>query len=339
MTVSDDDRAAALTGSGFREELAAALGGRVREVSRVARLAGGASREMWMLDAHTESGVTPLVVRMPPEGSLVDTSIDVELAAYACAARAVPVPRIVVCTGESSALGAGAIVMTRLVGETSLAALLATHPPARRSRIVGQVFRALGALAAVPPDPDEHRLRAGSGISAIGELDYWRERVERARIARPVTSWVIDRLAERPPLTTRAALVHGDYRIGNILFTQHGVTGVLDWELAHWGDPLEDLAWALSEAWRPVSAKNLVGGSLTEQEAIAQWSSRSGIDVDPEALTWWRAFSYVKQNALWMSGVRQYLDGATSELVYAQFGWKNFAREELLMLDALGWNA
>jgi aminoglycoside phosphotransferase (APT) family kinase protein len=95
------------------------------------------------------------------------------------------------------------------------------------------------------------------------------------------------------PTTSKVAVVHGDFRLGNLLVDPSGLRAVLDWELAHLGDPLEDLGWFCVRAWRfgsPLPA----GGVATREELVRAYESAAGTTVDLDALRWWEVLGTLK---------------------------------------------
>ncbi|MFK0156637.1 phosphotransferase family protein [Streptomyces sp. NPDC090499] len=337
-----------LRDAGFHRRLALALGAESVSVGSASRVVGGASREMWAFDAvvrgpggHRAS--VPLIMRLDALAALLDSDSDAEVAVYSYVRErtAVPVPEVVLEVVQDPGLGMSYFVMSRIEGRARLLDLQRAEYAGVRRRIVSDALGMAGSLARHEPDVDALRGRVrmpDAEPPALTELRHWAAIIAGSGLSRPVTDMVVRHLERNPPPPPRRlALVHGDYRIGNILFTGDGLTGVVDWEMAHVGDPLEDLAWALAPAWRPRSAPDLVGGVLTESEATAAWAASAERKPDPAALAWWRLFSHVKANAIWMSGVGQFVSGATDDLVFGLFGWKNLGREERWMLEQLGW--
>ena len=116
---------------------------------------------------------------------------------------------------------------------------------------------------------------------------------------------------ELPPPGARLALVHGDYRTGNFLYAPDcTIRGVLDWEMAHIGDPLEDLAWSLDPLWA-WPERHLAGGLLPRETAIRHWESSSGMRVDRDAFRWWQVFASLKGLAIWISSTEDFMNGET----------------------------
>ena len=140
-----------------------------------------------------------------------------------------------------------------------------------------------------------------------------------------------------PPPPQRLHVVHGDYRTGNFLYDKEGaIRGILDWEMAHLGDPLEDLAWSLNRVWCWARDER-VGGLTTKAERDrASGKQASGLRADPEALRWWELFSSVKGQAIWISGSQEYQDGANKDPVLAFSGWWLTNSQDRAALETLG---
>jgi aminoglycoside phosphotransferase (APT) family kinase protein len=155
----------------------------------------------------------------------------------------------------------------------------------------------------------------------------------------PITEAAIRHLRRHlPPPAAKVCVVHGDYRLGNSLYLPDGtLSGVLDWEMAHLGDPLEDLAWAMHPDWRPAAAApNLVAGHITEEEAIEAWEAASGLKVDLSALAWWRLFTCVKAAVIFTTGACAFTKAKGGDMVYALSAWFNLHNEEAQMLGWMG---
>jgi aminoglycoside phosphotransferase (APT) family kinase protein len=141
------------------------------------------------------------------------------------------------------------------------------------------------------------------------QLDQWQTVIERdERHPQPIVRAALRRLRRNPPPPAqRVAVVHGDYRSGNFLHDGAGrILGILDWEMAHLGDPLEDLAWCCDPLWDHFD-ETRVAGTIAEAEAIAIWERESGLRADPVALRWWKLFSAVKGQAIWTTAGKELL--------------------------------
>jgi aminoglycoside phosphotransferase (APT) family kinase protein len=152
----------------------------------------------------------------------------------------------------------------------------------------------------------------------------------------PIVRAAIRRLrATPPPPAGRIGVVHGDYRAGNFLHDGKGkILAILDWEMVHLGDPLEDLAWAMDPLWSH-GADGRISGMVGRDEALAIWAAASGLSVDRPALDWWSLFASVKGQAIWTSAAKEWRDGGFSEPILAFSGWYTARRQDEILADAL----
>ena len=203
----------------------------------------------------------------------------------------------------------------------------------RKWTILGQIARAdpvaLGLAAVLPATRAEDVWRR--------ELDHWEgvldaDETEPLPVIRAAIRWL---RANPPPPAQKVAVVHGDYRTGNFLYdTQGGIHGVLDWEMCHLGDPLEDLGWSFNPVWYFGQGKP--GGLLPRDEAIAAWEAASGLVAAPDALKWWELFACVKGQAIWVSSARTWLDGANRDPILVYPAWALIDAQDRAALKVMG---
>jgi aminoglycoside phosphotransferase (APT) family kinase protein len=122
-------------------------------------------------------------------------------------------------------------------------------------------------------------------------------------------------------VSNEIVLLHGDYRLGNWLVERAGaksrLTGLLDWEMVHLGDPIEDLAWCISHLWRGSTPR---AACLADPEAfVALYETASGRRVDRATLRWFEVLSIVKMIAIMLTGIRAFAEGRTRDLRMAIF--------------------
>jgi aminoglycoside phosphotransferase (APT) family kinase protein len=129
--------------------------------------------------------------------------------------------------------------------------------------------------------------------------------------------------------------VHGDYRTGNFLYREDRIFGILDWEMAHFGDPLEDLAWSFMPAWQ-WARDGKVGGLVEQDFAVRVWEACSGLRADPRALHWWQVFSCLKAQGIWLTGAREYADGRATDVMLAFTSYWLINAQDRFLLAALG---
>ena len=103
--------------------------------------------------------------------------------------------------------------------------------------------------------------------------------------------------------------MHGDFRTGNYLADESGVTAILDWEGAHLGDPIEDLGWVCVKSWRFGSVDKPAGGFGSREELWSAYESAGGITVDPVRAHWWEVFGTVRWGVICLTQAWRHLSG------------------------------
>jgi len=323
--------------SNLETRLAAYVASRVPEardvrVSGLDRLFGGASRETYrfVLDYDTEGGRVSrrLILRRDPAGSLIETERAVEFGAYrAFHGTPVPVPEALWLEEDASWLDHPFFVMEELVGlEASPQAIIGSPYAEHAESIARQKWTILGEIARADPIA----LGLDRVMTPVAPQECWqRELLRWERVIdddelcpQPVIRAAIRWLRRNPPPPpARVSVVHADYRTGNFLCDTDGnIRAILDWEMAHLGDPLEDLAWGLNPVWRWARDER-AGGLATRDVAIAHWERASGLRADPAALHWWEVFSSVKGQGIWVSGAKEFSFGANQDPILALSGW------------------
>ena len=168
-------------------------------------------------------------------------------------------------------------------------------------------------------------------------MDYWAGVIDADQVhPQPIASAAIRWLRQNmPPPAQKLSIVHGDYRTGNFLFDPtDGIKGILDWEMCHLGDPLEDLAWSLDPLWS-WGEPHLAGRLLPPGEAIGIWAAESGLTVDRQAFNWWRVFVAIKALAIWISSSEDFEQGTSHDAILAYAGWVMTDRQNRILLDYL----
>ena len=315
-------------------------------VTALERISGGASRETYRFRlSYREGGETldrRLILRRDPPASLIDTERRVEFEAYrAFAGSAVPVPRMLWLEEADDALDHPFFIAEELAGFQASPQLLfaggydAVLPKVaeRKWTILGEIARAdpraLGLTSVMEPPALDAAWRK--------ELDHWEaifdsDEAEPQPIARAAIRWL---RANPPPPAQKLSIVHGDYRTGNFLYDEAGdIHGVLDWEMAHLGDPLEDLAWGFNPIWQ--FGRGLAGGLASEDEAIAIWKRASGLEADPVALHWWTLFNCVKGQGIWVGSARAFIDGGNREPIMVYPAWWLLNAQDRAILKVMG---
>ncbi|MDB5443609.1 MAG: hypothetical protein JWP73_1985 [Phenylobacterium sp.] len=315
-------------------------------VEAMERISGGASRETYRFVARWSEAGQPrerrMILRRDPPDSLIDTERRVEFAAYrAFHGSAVPVPEMLWLEEADEALDHPFFIAEEIAGfQASPQLLLAGGYDPVLPAVARRKWTILGEIAKADP--------AGLGLTGVmeapardacwkRELDFWeaafdRDEAEPLPIARAAIRWL---RAHPPPPAQKIAMVHGDYRTGNFLYDEAGeIHGVLDWEMAHLGDPLEDLAWGFNPVWQ--FGRGLAGGLLPQDKAVEIWEQASGLTADPAALHWWILFNCVKGQAIWVGSAAAFIRGGNREPIMIYPPWLLLNAQDRAILKLMG---
>jgi len=296
-------------------DLAAALSRLLgAEVSGLRRLSGGASRETWSFDTVDADGtVSPLILRRDPPGA-PKSGMSKEAALFrAAAASGVPVPRLVAANDDPAVLGSAFLVMERLEGETIPRKILRDDAYAKaRPLLAGQCGEILARLHAVPPERVD-------GLVQQDQVEEFRGVLDSLGQPHPTFELALRWLSTNRPRPGRVTIVHGDFRNGNLIIGPEGVRAVLDWELAHLGDPMEDLGWLCTRAWR-FGVDRPVGGFGRYEELIEAYEAAGGGPVDRDALRWWEALGSLKWGIMCIMQATAHTSGMVRSVELAAIG-------------------
>jgi aminoglycoside phosphotransferase (APT) family kinase protein len=200
----------------------------------------------------------------------------------AAEAADVPVPHVRHILTPEDGLGEGALTH-RVEGETIPARLLRQPELAdARKRMAAQCGRILAAIHRVPVVNLQFLRRFG----AAETLALFERTIDRIGLPLPPLELALRWARDRMPQHARETLVHGDFRTGNFIVGQDGIRAVLDWEIAHIGDPMEDLGYLCMRTWR-FGGPAPVGGFGAREDLFAAYEKTSGLAVDPQAARFW----------------------------------------------------
>ena len=292
-------------------------------VDQLERLTGGASRTTW----RCRVGGRVYVAQCQRPGA--QQNMVMEAAVLTAAARAgVPVPQVVGCVAAED--GAMTLVTRFVAGETIARKILRDERfvDARR-RLTGQLARALAALHRIPPESVE-------GLTPSGGLDQMRDQYDELGEPHPAFELAFRWLtANRPAHASQPRVVHGDFRMGNIIVNDDGLAAVIDWELATVGDPLADLGWLCVPAWRFGSAAP-VAGVGSREELIAAYVEASGTPVDVATLRWWEVVGILRWGIICIAQANTYRLGLVPSHELAAIGRRVCETEHDLFLALEG---
>lgn len=315
------------------------------QVSGLRRLTGGASKQVWSLDVALGDTKLPLVLRINPNaespGGFSEQSAGFDGEYRLLAAmhkRRAPVPKVYWTCPERELLGGPFYLMDRIEGETIAPRILRSDTYEKaRELLPEQLGRALARIHAADleadgllwlPAPPAGQSSPESQVQQVkGGIDLHPEPLPTLEIA---YRWLCKNL---PPEHDRT-LVHGDFRIGNVIVGPEGLRAVLDWELAHIGDPHEDLAWMCTKTWR-FGSDQPVGGVGPREPFYRAYEAESGRVLDRDALRYWEVLCSAKVVCVWIFQVRAYLTGINLSVEQAAIG-RRISETELDLLQLLG---
>jgi aminoglycoside phosphotransferase (APT) family kinase protein len=305
-------------------------------VHYVSRLSGGASQETWSFDIIYPAGNIGAILRRAPQGYGAAPTRAAGLNAEAVLMQrayqaGVPSPKVLHVLQPEDELGTG-FIMERVEGETIPRKILRDDAFAearpRLARQLGQVLAMIHGLD-LTGLPELRRITAGQEIAEL-ERDYrgfdW---------PRPVFELALRWLRDHDPGPPQEmTLVHGDFRHGNLIIGPHGVRAVLDWELAHVGDPMEDLGWICVNSWRFGEIDKPVGGFGTREELFAGYqAARRRVDV--ERVRFWEVMGTLRWGVMCCGMMKRFRESAEHSIERAMIGRRSSETEiDLLRLLA-----
>jgi aminoglycoside phosphotransferase (APT) family kinase protein len=294
------------------------LPGAAPEISGLVKTSVGRSRENWAFDvawqANGEERREPLMLRCDPPGGLVETDRATEFAILrALEGTAVPTPAARWLDSEGRWFGRPSLVMHREAGACEYHVLSGSRPLDER---VGLAQRFCDLLAAVHT-ADWRATGLGQlfddkgEAASLAELDHWESVLRRdQREPYPELDLGIDWLRANAPRAQATVLVHGDFKPGNVLLDGDRIVALLDWELAHLGDPMEDLGWVTQPLRR---REHIIPGAWEDAELFQRYERATGFTVDEDSIRWWNTFATFRTAVMQVSGLRSFLEGRSDE--------------------------
>ncbi len=264
------------------------------ELVDVQQLTAGASQQTFRVSVRQREGhEAHYALRRAQPGlerttyGQVTPSVEAELLELASFAQ-VPVPKVIESLQSTDGLGDG-YLMEWLEGET-MGQRIVKLPEleAAREKLAFECGQALARIHAIEvPDTLRQVLHSVSPEALVRET--WDAYIA-LETPEPMIDFTAQWLLRNVPPQSDSALVHGDFRNGNLMVSREGITAVLDWELCHLGDPMRDLGWLCVNSWRFGRRDLPVGGFGTVDDLVAGYEVESGGCVDREALHFWEVF-------------------------------------------------
>ena len=285
-------------------------------VENLRTLTGGASRTTWAFDAVTGGQRRSLILRIGPPDE-VHAGMELEARAQAAAAAAgAPVPHIVVADDSVGALGNPFLICDAIDGETIVRRIQRQLDDDRPgATAAASVRRGAGRHPPRRHGPARHepsRIR----------LAEWREQLDTMGDTTATFEWAFRWLAANRPAPSPPRLVHGDFRMGNLIVDGSGLAAVLDWELVHVGEVYEDLAWFCIRAWRFGAPLDLAAGGLGSiEDFLHGYEKAAGATVDRTAFHWWLVLATLRWGVICRYQAERHSERTDS----ARWNWRRSA--------------
>ncbi|MFQ5468581.1 MAG: phosphotransferase family protein, partial [Kiloniellaceae bacterium] len=293
-------------------------------------LSGGAIQENWLLIVETDgddlAGRIELVLRTDaPTAVAASLSRLQEYAVLRAAfAAGVCVPEPLCACADESVLGAPFFVMRRVAG-------VAIGRRVVRDQTLGGNRTALAEClgtelarihSVVPPRDDLDFLPAPTDDPARAAVARYRGYLDALGTPRPALEWGLRWCEVHAPSAGEVTLVHQDYRTGNYMVDGRGLTGILDWEFAAWGDPMSDIGWFCAKCWRFGNDALEAGGIAPRAPFYRGYERASGRVIEPGRVAFWEVMAHIRwaaialQQGARVSGGEDSLDLALTGRVY-----------------------
>ena len=308
------------------------------ELVGLSRLSGGANMETWSMDAVLDKTSHPIILRRMPGGKddlnqvgNIDLATEAELITIA-SDHGVVVPKIVHLLCPSDALGIG-FLMSRELG-LALPKRILKDPDLNKTREV-LAFECGKVLAKIHSIPLEKIPGSVKSMSEIDINETMQAKLDKYNNASPVHQLTLNWLRDNLPAPRGSALVHGDFRNGNMLVDRNGIVAILDWELAHIGNPVEDLGYICGNVWRFGNTEQPVGGFGQYNDLLDGYRSIAGWAPTVEEVRHWEIYCAMNWAMACLTMLDLYRSRADTSIERAAVG-RRLSESEidlLLLLD------
>lgn len=300
-------------------------------VSALTRITAGANRETWSFDYEADGETHQLILQRDRgmERSSGACAREAKLLKVA-AAHGVPVAEVVVSGDVPTPLERSFTINRRIEGET-IARRLLRDPEweGARKNFVADCAKALAAIHRIP-----HDALAEAELPPFADaLDVLRDGYDLYKDAHPAFDLAIRWLELNRPAPRDTVLVHGDFRMGNLLLGPDGLRAALDWEIPYLGQPAADLGWLCVRAWR-FGSPHPVGGIGEREDLLAAYAAAGGEAITTEELHWWETFGTLRWGIICLQMGADYRSGRSSSVEIATIG-RRVAENELDVLHML----
>lgn len=283
------------------------------------KLSGGAIQENWLVDLVIEggerAGALATVVRTDaPSGVAVSHSRADEFVLLSAAFEAgVTVPEPLLCCEDKTVIGKPFVVM-RQIGGTALGQKVTRDPDIGGDREVlaerlGEELARIHSMT-----PETHSFAFLPGPETVDSLKEFRDHLDELGEPRSALEWGLRWLEINRLPPEEMVLLHHDFRTGNYMVDADGLTGILDWEFAGWGEPHEDIGWFCAMCWRFGQRDRPAGGIGSRAALYRGYERVSGRKVDPKRVYFWEVFAHIRWAVIAVQQGHRFLKGGERTL-------------------------
>jgi len=288
-------------------------------VGQVSQLFGGNARKAYAFDITQgqagEEKVLPCVMLSAVGGRHVESNLGWEYEILSrLRGRGVRSPAALAVDIDGTVVGAPSLILERIAGKTSVVEFLAAPAESESQGLTEDLARVAAELHNVDLKAGGFEL-GGRDLDPLSlareQIAHWQRIFEEQRLEpHPAMSWLFAWLHEHLPVPQRIGLVHGDMRPGNFLYQGRGITALLDWEMAHFGDPLEDIGWIYRPMWSPQKFINL-------PDFLKIYARYAQVEPRWQDVLYYRIFSEIKFATISLTAAANFARGMTLNLRHA----------------------
>lgn len=299
-------------------------------------LSGGASRDTWLFTAQYGDTQEKLVLRRDLPTQMFDGALTREQefllmrAAYEHGVQCAQVRYL--CT-DNAVLGSPFFVMAYKAG-VSIGVKVVQSPELAqaRARLPEQLAQQLATIHALPLDGLDFLPRPPQGVQAAQDtINQMYLILDGLRVKSPTWEWCLRWAQRHLPAPIADTFVHGDFRVGNLLVDENGLSAVIDWEFGHVGDPDEELGYICMRDWRFGNGKAHFAGIADRETFLTAYERYSGRSVDRARVDWWEIMGNIRWGIICMSQANRHLSGQERSVELASLG----RRSAEMQLEAL----
>ena len=322
----------------MQEELASALSKKLLEVgiegkvSNLEPLTGGASKEIWKFEVSNAKQSTKMILR---RGSGIEGPLAIKTADEARIQKEVikvgaPVPKILAVSKNEEELG-DSYIMHFVEGESIARKILRDKEYKKALPILA--YQCGEAIAKIH-NVDINNFSFLPKKPAEDQLEDLYSTYQSFEQPSPVFEYAYLWLKEQDFGNFQESLVHGDFRLGNIIVNADGLQSIIDWELAHIGNPLQDLGWVCGNSWRFGKNDKVVGGFGELEDLLEGYNSISKLKVNKEMVKCWQVFGTFRWGVICLIQAYAHLNGTINSIEKAAIG-RRVSETEIDIVDLL----